>query len=37
MSLRELIYTWRRKLRRRAAEADAPTAVAGFAEAMIVG
>jgi transposase len=32
-----LIYTWRRKLRRRAAEVDAPPPVAGFAEAVIVG
>lgn len=30
-----LIYTWRSKLRRRAAESDAPTAVAGFAEAVV--
>ncbi|MGY2736987.1 IS66-like element accessory protein TnpA [Sphingomonas sp. UYP23] len=31
-----LIYTWRRKLRRQAVGSDAPTAVAGFAEAMVV-
>ena len=31
-----LIYTWRRKLRRRAAESDAPAVVAGFAEAVVV-
>ncbi len=30
-----LIYTWRRKLRRRAVESDASTAVAGFAEAVV--
>jgi transposase len=31
-----LIYTWRRKLRRRTSEAGAPAAVAGFAEAMVI-
>lgn len=31
-----LIYTWRRKLHRQAVGSDAPTAVAGFAEAMVV-
>lgn len=31
-----LIYTWRRKLRRRAAESDTPTGAAGFAEAVVV-
>lgn len=31
-----LIYTWRRKLRRQAVGSDAPPAVAGFAEAMVV-
>jgi transposase len=31
-----LIYTWRRKLRRRAVESDTPTDVAGFAEAVVV-
>jgi transposase len=32
-----LIYTWRRKLRRQAAESDAPHSAAGFAEAMVIG
>jgi transposase len=31
-----LIYTWRRKLRQRTSELDAPTGAAGFAEAVIV-
>lgn len=31
-----LIYTWRRKLRRQAVGSDAPTAAAGFAEAIVV-
>jgi transposase len=31
-----LIYTWRRKLRQRTVEADAPSAVTGFTEAVVV-